>query len=113
MRGGGKHCHLALVLDAAKIRVVTDTSTLDCSRLTKPELVHPDITRDTKGRDLLEYQEKQKQKWSEYYFMLVVDAVAVEAIAAAVDEQYIDELREEYIGYKNALIKTKIKQLRS
>ena len=68
------------------MRAVTDTSLLDCSRLTKPELVHPDITKETKSRDLLEYQEKQKQKWSEYYFMLVVDAVAVEAIAAAVDE---------------------------
>ena len=45
--------------------------------------------------------------------MLVVDAVAVEAIAAAVDEQYIDKLREEYVGYKNATIKTMIKQLRS
>ena len=45
--------------------------------------------------------------------MLVVDAVAVEAIAAAVDEQYIDELRKEYVGYKNATIKTMIKQLRS
>ena len=32
--------------------------------------------------------------------MLVVDAVAVEAIAAAIDEQYIDELREECVGYK-------------
>ena len=45
--------------------------------------------------------------------MLVVNAVAVEAIAAAVDEQYIDELREEYVGYKNASIKTMIKQLQS
>ena len=45
--------------------------------------------------------------------MLVVDAVAVEAIAAAVDVQYIDKLREEYVGYKNATIKTMIKQLRS
>ena len=109
----GRHGHLSLVLDQAKMRVVTNTAALDCSRLTKPELVHPGITRDTKGRDLLEYQEKQKQKWSEYYFMLVVDAVAVEAIAAAVDEQYIDELREEYVGYKNATIKTMIKQLRT
>ena len=39
--------------------------------------------------------------------------MAVEAIAAAVDEQYIDELRKEYVGYKNATIKTMIKQLRS
>ena len=58
---GGRHGHLALVLDAAKMRVVTDNSALDCSRLTKPELVHPDITKDTKGRDLLKFQEKPKE----------------------------------------------------
>ena len=44
------------------MRVVTNTATLDCFRLTKPELVHPDITKDTKGRVLLEFQEKQNQK---------------------------------------------------
>ena len=108
---GGRHGHLALVLDQAKMRVVTTTAALDCSRLDKPELVHPAIDKKTKGRDLLEFQEKQKQKWTEYYFMLVIDAVAVEAIAAAVDKQYIDELRGEYVGYKNATIKTMIKQL--
>ena len=50
----------------------------------------------------------KKKKLSEYYFVLVVDAVAVEAIAAAVDKQYIDELREEYVGYKNSTMKTMI-----
>ena len=55
----------------------------------------------------------KRKKWSEYHFVLIVDAVAVEAITAAVDEQYIDELHEEYVHYKNASIKTMIKQLRS
>ena len=45
--------------------------------------------------------------------MLVIDAVAVEAIAAAVDEQYLDELREEYVGYRNATIKTMLDRLRA
>ena len=38
--------------------------------------------------------------------MLIVDAVAVEAITAAVNEQYINELREEYVRYKNASLRS-------
>ena len=95
------------------MRFVTDNATLDCAHLPQPDLVHPKIKQDTKGRDLLQFQEDQKQKWTEYHFQLIVDAVAVEAITAAVDKQYIDELREEYVGYKNATIKTMIKQLQS
>ena len=87
------------------MRVVTNNAALDFSRLKKPELVHPSIDGNTKGRDLLDFRKTHKQTWTEYHFMLVIDAVAVEAIASAVDEQYLDELREEYVGYKNATIK--------
>ena len=54
---GGRHGHLALalVLDAAKMRVVTNNAALDFSCLKKPELVHPSIDGNTKGRDLLDF----------------------------------------------------------
>ena len=44
---------------------------------------------------------------------MVINAVAVEAIVAAVDDQYLDQLSEEYVGYRNATIKTMIAHLRS
>ena len=112
MRGAGATVTLPSSLTRQKMRVVTNNPALDCARLTKPDLVHRNIKQEIKGRDLLELQEQQKQKWSEYHFVLIVDAVEVKAITAAVDGQYIDELREEYVGYKNASIKTMIKQLR-
>ena len=31
---------------------------------------------------------------------MVINVMVVEAIVAAIDEQYIDELREDYVGYK-------------
>ena len=37
--------------------------------------------------------------------------VAIEAIVAAIDTQYVEELKEEYIGYKNQTIKTLVTQL--
>ena len=110
---GGKHGHLALVLDEKKMRAITNDGALDCSRLKKPGLVHPSIDGNTKGRDLLEFQEKHKQTWAEYHSQMVIDAVAVEAIVAAVDVQYLDQLSEEYVGYKNATIKTMVAHLRT
>ena len=110
---GGKHGHLALVLDETTMRTITKNSALDCSRLKKPGLVHPSIAENTKGRDLLELQEKHKQTWAEYHSQTIIDAVAVEAIVAAVDAQYIDQLNEDYVGYKNATIKTMVAHLRT
>ena len=57
---GERHGHLALVLDAPKMRVVTDNASLDCTRLTQPNLVHLNIKQDTKGRKFLQFQEDQK-----------------------------------------------------
>ena len=41
----------------------------------------------------------------------MVDSVAVESIFAAVDAQYVKELKEDYTGYKNQTINTMINQL--
>ena len=37
--------------------------------------------------------------------------MAVESIVAAVDTQYIRELKEDYVGYKKKTIKTMVNQL--
>ena len=47
----------------------------------------------------------------EYNFQIVINAVAVEAIVAAVGKQYMDELKEDYVGYNNQTIKTMVLQL--
>ena len=41
------------------------------------------------------------------------DAIGVKAIVAAVDEQYVEELSEDYIGYKNQTIATMITHLQT
>ena len=50
-------------------------------------------------------------KWKDYTFQEVVDAVSVKAIASAVDAQYVEDLEEDYVGYKNQTIKTIINHL--
>ena len=80
------------------MRLVTTDNSLDYARLKKPALIHPNIANNTKGRDLVQLQEYHKLCWTEYHFQMVIDAVAVESIVAAVNEKYIDELKEEYVG---------------
>ena len=50
---GGRHGHLALVLNQQKMRVATGDANLNYDRLLKPALVNPTITDATKGRDLI------------------------------------------------------------
>ena len=93
------------------MRLATTDYSLNCAWLKKTAIIHPNIANDTKGRDLIQLQEDQKLHWTEYHFQMVIGAVAVEAIIAAVDKQYIDELKEEYVGYNNQAIKTMVLQL--
>ena len=71
----------------------TTDGSLNCAWLKKPALIHPNTANDTKGRDLVQFQEDHKLRWMEYHFQMVIDAVAVEAIVAAVDKQYIKDLK--------------------
>ena len=75
------------------MRLFTTDDSLNCARLKKPALIHPKIANDTKGQDLVQLQEDQKLRFTEYYFQMVINAVVVKSIVAAVDEQYIDELK--------------------
>ena len=87
------------------MRIVTSNVTLNCAWLDQPELILPKITDGTKGKVPLQFQEKQKLRWTDYHFQMAINAVAVETITVTVDEQYIDKLREEYVGYTNVTIK--------
>ena len=52
-------------------------------------------------------------EWQEYTFQTVLDAIGVEAIVAAVENQYVEELSEDYIGYKNQTITAMITHLQT
>ena len=52
-------------------------------------------------------------EWQEYTFQTVLDAIGVESIVAVVDDQYVEELSEDYIGYKNQTIATMITHLQT
>ena len=86
------------------MRVVANNNHLDCSRIKKPELVNPEITKDTKGRYLLKLQEEQLAMWASSLYEKVVVQVSVETIITNVDEQYIKPLHQKYMGYNKRKI---------
>ena len=102
---GGKHGFLPLVLSKIKMRLAAGDNNLNCERLNKLELPSSRISDSTNGQKFLYLQEDQKFKCQEYTFKEVVNSVAVEAIFSAVDAQYIEEPKEDYVGHKNQTIK--------
>ena len=74
------------------MRLVMGDVALDCLRLPLPARINSRITDATVGRALLQLQEEHKVEWKEYTFQTVLDAISVEAIVDAVDDQYVKEL---------------------
>ena len=95
------------------MRLASGDKNLDFKRLKNPELFKPIIEDDTKGRKLLQLQENQKFDWQKYTFQEVVESVAVESIVAAINAQCVEDLEEDYFGYKNQTIKMMITQIRT
>ena len=52
-------------------------------------------------------------EWQEYTFQTVLDEIGVDAIVAAVDDQFVEELSEDYIGYNNQTIAIMITHLQT
>ena len=95
---GGKHGFLPLVLSKSKMIPATMNNNLDYERLKKPELLNQKIEDSTQGLELLQLQADYKGNWQEYTFQEVFDSVAVEAIFAAIDAQYVEELKKDNVG---------------
>ena len=93
--------------------LVTGYANLDCALITTPARINPAITDTTSGCALLQLQEEKKLDWQEFTIQTVINEIGVESIAGAVDNQYLKELSEDYIGYKNQTIATMFKQLQT
>ena len=101
---GGNHGFLPLALPKNKMRIVAQNAGLNCNPLDTPDLVNPAILESTKGRDLLELQEKQKEKWSDYFYQRVLNKIGGEIIISVVPDQYIKPIYKQCIGYNGVTI---------
>ena len=54
---GDKHGFLQLLISNAKLCLAAGDKNLEYDRITKPELLNPNIEDDTKGQEILQLQE--------------------------------------------------------
>ena len=114
MSWGGRHGHLAHVLNNAEYCTVTGNPDIVIDRLSTPPIVAMGLTNTTTltnralitGLHILACQEFWKQ---EAVDVLIVDKIVREDI----DPTYVEELEDDYMGYSTQTIKTIVQHLRT
>ena len=109
----GNHGCLALVLNEAEARATTGITDLDCGPQGEPAAINPNITDETKGRELLTMQQEQKTVRQEFDLQVAVVSCGVTVIVSVVDEQYLEEKKKEYVGYNDETIHSLLDHIRT
>ena len=87
------------------MRLITGNNNLAYGPIPKTDAINLLILNNTKGRDLLKFQEYQNTLYQEYELQEVVNTCRVTAIEQVVSTQYIEEKQKEYVGYNNKTIR--------
>jgi hypothetical protein len=111
---GGRQGHLALVLNDAEYRTVTNVPTLTTTRLVLPPIVPANLANNTtlthRTRIMADHNLECQELWKqESVNAIIIDKIVREAIDAA----YIKELDDDYIGYEAQTINTILEHLRT
>jgi hypothetical protein len=110
---GGRHRHLALVLDDDEYRIVTGNATQTTTRLVAPPIVPTALTNTTTLTLRARITADHNLECQEFWKQEAVDAVIVDKIVReGVDAPYIEELDEDFIGYSAQMIKSLLAHLR-
>eukprot|EP00804_Cyclotella_cryptica_P015621 CCRYP_003615-RA/>CCRYP_003615-RA protein AED:0.62 eAED:0.37 QI:0/0/0/0.5/1/1/2/0/406 len=110
---GGRHGHLALVLNDDEYRLVTGDATQTTTRLVAPPIVPIALANNTTITLRARITADHNLECQEFWKQEAVDAVIVEKIVReGVDSPYIEELDDDFIGYSTQTVKTLIEHLR-
>ena len=111
---GGRHGHLALVLNNAEYQAVTGVATITTDRLPPPPIVPDGLTNNTTLTHRTRIMADHNLECQEFWKQEAVDAIVVDKIVReAIEPTYVEELDDDYIGYSAQTIKTIITHLRS
>eukprot|EP00804_Cyclotella_cryptica_P000162 CCRYP_017462-RA/>CCRYP_017462-RA protein AED:0.81 eAED:0.81 QI:0/0/0/0.5/1/1/2/0/589 len=111
---GGRHGHLALVLNDAEYQTVTNVPTLTTTRLVLPPIVPANLANNTTLTHRTCIMADHNLECQEFWKQESVDAIIVDKIVReAVDAAYVEELDDDYIGYRAQTIKTILEHLRT
>mgnify|MGYP006146177255 FL=1 len=110
---GGRHGSLALVLDDADYSSITKAKITSTTPVNQPDTINKSITATSTPLEILTFQEETKKLQKEFDLQEAVTNFGVQRIINSVEEQYIEELNEEYFGYANSTIKSVLHHLRT
>jgi hypothetical protein len=104
---GGLHGSLALVLvDDPDYALITNNVITTADALIKPVSINPKINDKSSPYKILTLEDKWKTLQKEFDLQEAVTSIGVQPIIECVEEQYVEELNEDYFGYVNQTIKT-------
>ena len=110
---GGKHGHLALIINDAKLQTLTGDATMTVAKMAKPGNLPTGLTNTTPAIVKSRLMAQHRVDETNYTTMIVVEEVAVQKICTdLVEPMYVEELEDDYLGYKNKSIKEVIQYIR-
>ena len=95
---GGKHGHLLLIVNEAKYRLITATTTIIVNRQVKPAGADPNIDGKPSNIEHIKLSRAQYEKTREFHLQAETDEQLKEKIIKAVEEEYLGELKKDYVG---------------
>lgn len=98
---GGDYGCLPLALLAPELSRATGGAISSNALLPLPDDINKEITDKTTPTDILRLTKKQETSWIAYHTQEAAKEIGVNLLVGAVEEQYIVELRQDYVGYKN------------
>ena len=102
----GKFGCLPLALEDDDLKIATLNSLRTNKRLNEPDAVHPDIKDDTKQTDLLRLTKIEDERWTAFHIQEAATEIGVAMLVANVEDQYLVELNEQYVGFRNQTTRT-------
>ena len=110
---GGRHGCLLLVVDDIEYQRITNNAGATTERQPKPGTTPEGLTNQTTLINRTRILGLHKIVTKDYYKQESTDSIIVERVVTeAVDEIYVEELEDEYIGYSNQTIKSLIQHLK-
>jgi hypothetical protein len=107
----GLHGSLALVLDDVDYATITCRALTLTTCLVQPPAVNPAIEDSTPQCKLLHLQADTTNLQKVFNLQEAVTNIGVQCIIDSVEEQYVEELDEDYFGYANQTIKSLLERL--
>jgi len=110
---GGRHGCLTLVVDDIEYQRITNNTGATTECQSKPGTTPEGLTNQTTLINRTRILGLHKIVTKDYYKQESTDSIIVERVVTeAVDEIYVEELEDEYIGYSNQTIKSLIQHLK-